>query len=200
MIVVSADRGCGCASQVDQMFLRITMGFLLLTFLAADPASGQNPQQFLQEATDAGGDYAGNRQPVLARPTPQAYEQPPTTAPLYAGYDRLPASVASPYPDYHRNYYRQTRYNPAYTLPPSSLPLFPARTSDWNPSRSLWYSARSVPWYSGYWYYPRYLRTTVVVPANSAGACEPLSFPDETADLPPNPGEIDDEIDVWPQR
>ena len=171
------------------MSSRIPIGFLLLTFLAADPVSGQNPQQFIQGATDLGGDFSGSRQPELPRSTHQAYEQPPASEPLYAGYDRLPAYVATPYPEYHRNYYRPTRYNPAYNLPPSSLPLFPARKSDWNPSRSLWYSARSVPWHSGYWYYPRYLRTNVVVPAISAGPCEPMPLLDVIDDLPPNPSD-----------
>jgi hypothetical protein len=97
----------------------------------------------------------------------------PMTAPRTGGqpvnrYDRAPAYLASPYPVYHREYYLPTHYNPSYAIPPSNLPLFPARTPDWSPSRTLWYSGRSVPWYFGYWYYPRY------IPVQNALPVEPL--------------------------
>ena len=97
----------------------------------------------------------------------------PLTAPRTATrpvnrYDRAPGALASAYPVYHRDYYLPTQYNPTYVIPPSNLPLFPERTPDWSPSRTLWYSGRSVPWYFGYWYYPRY------IPVQSAAAVEPL--------------------------
>jgi hypothetical protein len=97
----------------------------------------------------------------------------PLTAPRTDGrpvndYDRVPPHLVTPYPVYHRDYYLPTQYNPTYVLPPSNLPLFPARTPDWSPSRTLWYSGRSVPWYFGYWYYPRY------IPVHNAAAVDPL--------------------------
>ncbi len=87
---------------------------------------------------------------------------PPTNGPPVNRYDRAPAYLAGPYPKYHRDYYLPTQYNPSYAIPPSNLPLFPARSPDWSPSRSLWYSGRSVPWCYGYWYYPRYIPVVAV--------------------------------------
>lgn len=105
---------------------------------------------------------------------------PPTAGPPVNQYDRAPAYLATPYPKYHRDYYLPTQYNPAYALPPSNLPLFPARTPDWSPSRSLWYSGRSAPWCFGYWYYPRYIPVAGPPPIDSAippGMNEPYFCP-----------------------
>ena len=82
--------------------------------------------------------------PVISSATPQ-------------GYDRTPAYIASPYAAYHRDYYLPTRYNPNYDRSASDPPPYPPRRSDWRPSGKLWYSARSAPWYYGYWYYPRHV-------------------------------------------
>ncbi len=84
------------------------------------------------------------------------------------GYDRTPAYIASPYSAYHRDYYLPTRYNPNYDRAASDPPPYPPRTTDWRPSGKLWYSARSAPWYYGYWYYPRHVGPGEV---NSAAPC-----------------------------
>ena len=92
---------------------------------------------------------------IAPRGIPGEFQMPVETN----GYNSAPAYIASPYSVYHQEYYKPARYHASYNLPDSALPLYPSPTRDPNPSRSLWYSARSVPWYYGYWYYPRYVPT-----------------------------------------
>ena len=163
------------------MNCRIPVGFVaLLVMMTVNPSDAQDRTRF---STAGGGTTVWARESVETNDAaPNTRDSTPQTSePMYAGYDRLPAYIASPYPIYHRDYYRQTRYNPAYATPPSNLPLFPERKPDWNPSRSLWYSARPAPWYFGHWYYPRYVRSTNGMSTdpgvNSNPACPPGSGP-----------------------
>lgn len=168
-----------CASKI--MNRRIPVGLLALQ-LILNLESTYAQDRTRNSTTDGGSTVGAYRAIETNDAAPNTrYSTTQTSEPQYAGYDRVPAYVASPYPVYHRDYYRQTRYNPAYAIPPSNLPLFPERKPDWNPSRSLWYSARPAPWYFGHWYYPRYVRSTNGMPTESVmssnAACPPGSGP-----------------------